>query len=343
TDGAARGTPLLRRHLPQVQDPQRQGARRTQRPDQRLPPQAGPRKRVWRQHRQGPVGAPPPIDPSDRDAASAIRRVRAEWLLTVLAFKGGFIRDAAAEGASSLLHSRFARRTLTGISARTSVGIALVFTDTSPRGAGIEGEDKDWDFGVGAGWYLDATSEKYSKYYNMYVRYTYITSELPTYLASLPIDTSRASVHGHSMGGHGALVLYLKSVKSAKHAYASASAYAPCSNPTKSPWGIKAFGGYLKGGVEEGKEWDATELLKSVKGKELKILVDVGTEDHFHRQDLLLPENFVEMRDLVGFSEKDVEVNFRSGYDHSYYMVSTFAPTHVKWHAKILKSLPNKL
>ncbi|GAA5968093.1 hypothetical protein JCM21900_000086 [Sporobolomyces salmonicolor] len=232
------------------------------------------------------------------------------------AFKGGFIRDAAAEG------------------------IALVFTDTSPRGAGIEGEDKDWDFGVGAGWYLDATSEKYSKYYNMY---TYITSELPTYLASLPIDTSRASVHGHSMGGHGALVLYLKSVKSAKHAYASASAYAPCSNPTKSPWGIKAFGGYLKGGVEEGKEWDATELLKSVKGKELKILVDVGTEDHFHRQDLLLPENFVEMRDLVGFSEKDVEVNFRSGYDHSYYMVSTFAPTHVKWHAKILKSLPNKL
>lgn len=201
----------------------------------------------------------------------------------------------------------------------SSAGIALVFPDTSPRGAGIEGEDKDWDFGVfasrsllhsytdpfpsrragtGAGFYLNATAEPYKKHYNMY---KFITEELPSFLSSLPIDTSRSSIFGHSMGGHvrlfpspsfssttdplrlsqGALTLYLKNLSSSL--YLSASAFAPITNPTQCPWGEKAFKGYLAGGVDEGKQYDATELLKEAKGKDVKILVDVGTGDQFYK------------------------------------------------------------
>lgn len=105
--------------------------------------------------------------------------------------------------------------------------------------------------------------------------------ELPSLLSELPINTSRASIMGHSMGGHGALILYLRNLKEKK--YASASAFAPIANPTLAPWGEKAFGGYLEGGVEEGKEWDATELLKKAEG-DLKILIDVGTGDDFYKK-----------------------------------------------------------
>lgn len=113
-------------------------------------------------------------------------------------------------------------------------------------------------------------------------RYDFIISELPSYLKELPLDLSRSSIMGHSMGGHGALTLYLKNLSQ----YRSASAFAPIANPTKAPWGEKAFDGYLKGGVEEGKEYDATELLRGgeVKGKELKVLVDVGKGDQFYQQ-----------------------------------------------------------
>lgn len=148
--------------------------------------------------------------------------------------------------------------------------IALVFPDTSPRGADIEGEDKDWDFGTGAGFYITATKAPYSQHYNMY---EYVTSELPKVIedAGLPIDTSKASIFGHSMGGHGALTLYLKNPS----LYKSASAFAPITNPTKCPWGEKAFGGYLKGGVEEGKQHDATEIIKSLDAsRKLHILID---------------------------------------------------------------------
>ncbi|KAL8277820.1 hypothetical protein RQP46_009803 [Phenoliferia psychrophenolica] len=225
-------------------------------------------------------------------------------------WKGGFIRDAAAEG------------------------IALVFPDTSPRGAGIEGEDADWDFGTGAGFYLDATSEAYSKHYNMY---TLITSELPSVLAAstLPLDLSRSSIFGHSMGGHGALTIYLRSLDG-KSPYVSASGFSPIANPTLAPWGEKAFKGYLKGGVEEGKAWDATELLKKVKkGTDVKLLVDVGLADNFYTQKQLLPENFSQVLSSSGFAPS---VNLHEGYDHSYYFISTFAPSHVKFHAKHLKA-----
>ncbi|TKA50962.1 hypothetical protein B0A53_05743 [Rhodotorula sp. CCFEE 5036] len=238
-------------------------------------------------------------------------------------WKGGFIRDAAAEG------------------------IALVFPDTSPRGAKIEDEDKDWDFGTGAGFYINATKEPWKKHYNMY---DFVTSELPQLLEklSLPLDLSRSSIFGHSMGGHGALTLYLKSVLSSSSAtattkYLSATAFAPIANPTQCPWGEKAFGGYLNGGVEEGKEYDATELIKQAKGKDLKILIDVGTGDNFYKQKQLLPENFIAARDAAGFSDKDVSVSLHDHYDHSYYFISTFAPAHVKFHAQILKGASGKL
>ncbi|KAM0754093.1 carbohydrate esterase family 1 protein [Meredithblackwellia eburnea MCA 4105] len=226
-------------------------------------------------------------------------------------WKGGFIRDAAAEG------------------------IALVFPDTSPRGAGIEGEDKDWDFGTGAGFYLNATSETYAKNYNMY---DFVTSELPSVLkeAGFPLDLSRSSIFGHSMGGHGALTLYLKSLEGPSP-YLSASAFAPITNPTKAPWGEKAFAGYLKGGVEEGKNWDATELLKKVPaGTKVNLLLDTGLADNFYTGKQLLPENFGEAVSATGFSSS-ITSNLREGYDHSYYFISTFAPEHIKFHAKFLK------
>ncbi|SCZ97574.1 BZ3500_MvSof-1268-A1-R1_Chr4-3g07259 [Microbotryum saponariae] len=222
-------------------------------------------------------------------------------------WKGGFIRDAAQEG------------------------IALVFPDTSPRGAIIQGEDKDWDFGTGAGFYLNATHDKYAKHYNMY---DFITSELPSLLSTLPIDTQRSSIFGHSMGGHGALVLYLKT----KGQYRSASAFAPITNPTKAPWGEKAFSGYLQGGVEEGQAYDATHLIADAEGQDLHILVDVGTGDDFYKKKQLLPENFIEAAKKAGFSEEQVKVSLHEGYDHSYYFISTFAPGHVKYHAKYLKA-----
>ncbi|BGP43034.1 hypothetical protein JCM10450v2_007153 [Rhodotorula kratochvilovae] len=230
-------------------------------------------------------------------------------------WKGGFLRDAAAEG------------------------IALVFPDTSPRGAGVEGEEKDWDFGTGAGFYLNATKDAWSKHYNMY---DFITTELPSLLSqlSLPLDLSRSSIFGHSMGGHGALTLYFKSLlaSSPSTKYLSASAFAPIANPTKCPWGEKAFGGYLAGGTDEGKEYDATELIGKLKGKDLKVLIDVGTGDQFYQQKQLLPENFIAARDAAGFSSSAVSVNLHEKYDHSYYFISTFAPAHIKFHAKILKA-----
>jgi len=225
------------------------------------------------------------------------------------AWKGGFLRDAAEEG------------------------IALVFPDTSPRGAGAPGEDDSWDFGTGAGFYIDATNAEYSKNYNMA---SFVTKELPEVLksAGIPIDLERQSIFGHSMGGHGALALYLRNPGK----YRSASAFAPISNPTQAPWGNKAFGGYLLGGMEEGKKWDATELIASAKGCDINIRIDFGDEDQFYLQKQLLPEKFVAAAKAAGFSEDDVQVHSRPGYDHSYYFISTFGPEHIKYHSKFLKA-----
>ncbi|KDQ17776.1 carbohydrate esterase family 1 protein [Botryobasidium botryosum FD-172 SS1] len=225
------------------------------------------------------------------------------------AWKGGFLRDAAEEG------------------------IALVFPDTSPRGANVPGEDDSWDFGTGAGFYLNATEPKFSKHYNMF---SFITEELPEVLKSsgLPIDPHRQSIFGHSMGGHGAITLHL--LKPGQ--YRSASAFSPILNPTQAPWGHKAFGGYLAGGTEEGKKWDATELISTAKGRRLNIRIDYGDADQFYQQKQLLPENFVAAARAAGFGEDDVQVQSHSGYDHSYYFISTFGREHIQHHAKYLKA-----
>ncbi|SNX84029.1 probable esterase D [Melanopsichium pennsylvanicum] len=209
--------------------------------------------------------------------------------------------------------------------------IALVFPDTSPRGAGVEGEDESYDFGSGAGFYLNATKEPWKKAYNMY---DYVTKELPAKIQEnkLPIDISRASIFGHSMGGHGALTLYLKN----RSQYRSSSAFSPICNPTQCPWGKKAFQGYLQAGIEEGKQYDATELLKQA-SEQPNILIDSGTADDFYKQDQLLPENFQNVVHNKGFT-KGVQIRLQDGYDHSYYFISSFAEDHIKFHAKFLNA-----
>ncbi|PWN46544.1 S-formylglutathione hydrol [Violaceomyces palustris] len=193
-------------------------------------------------------------------------------------------------------------------------GLAIVFPDTSPRGAKIQGEDDAYDFGSGAGFYIDATKDPWSKNYRMY---DHVTKELPRVISSsdLPIDTSKASILGHSMGGHGALTLYLKEPK----LYRSASAFAPICNPTSCPWGQKAFQGYLQDGVQEGKLHDATELIRSIPPSErrLDILIDSGLDDKFYLSQQLLPERFQEAAREAGHDEQSVKIRLQPGYDHS--------------------------
>jgi len=214
--------------------------------------------------------------------------------------------------------------------------VAILFPDTSPREAGVDGEKDDWDFGVGAGFYLDATAPKFANHYNMY---SHVTKELPKVIeeAGIAVDWSRKSVFGHSMGGHGALTLYLQTLGSAS-AFRSASGFAPITNPVNAPWGQKAFNGYLKGGSEEAKlRYDATELISKAQGP-LKILVDCGTGDQFYQQRQLLPENLVAAARKAGHDESEVRVTLHDGYDHSYYFISSFAQSHVQFHAKILNA-----
>ncbi|KAL8972080.1 MAG: hypothetical protein Q9183_000735 [Haloplaca sp. 2 TL-2023] len=200
-------------------------------------------------------------------------------------------------------------------------GIAVLYPDTSPRGLQIPGEDDSYDFGSGAGFYVDATQDPWSKGYKMY---SYISSELPdTVFQSFPqIDGSRVSIFGHSMGGHGALTLFLKNPGK----YRSVSAFAPIANPSNCEWGKKAFGGYF--GQENKAKWadhDATELVKGWKGDPLDVLIDVGTSDNFYKQGQLLPENFEKAAQGKG----KVNVRWQDGYDHSYFTMATFADDHV--------------
>ncbi|KAI1450896.1 S-formylglutathione hydrol [Annulohypoxylon stygium] len=209
-------------------------------------------------------------------------------------------------------------------------GIALVWPDTSPRGANLPNETESWDFGAGAGFYVDATQEPWSKHYRME---TYITTELPTALFAAfgdRLDEGRVSITGHSMGGHGALTLYLKNPGK----YRSVSAFAPIANPSLCPWGVKAFTGYLGDADKEAwKKHDATELVKGWKG-DLKALVDVGTGDNFYKAGQLLPENFEKAVKEAGVT--GLELRYQPDYDHSYFFMSSFAGDHVDHAAKYL-------
>ncbi|KAL1977096.1 hypothetical protein VTN31DRAFT_3378 [Thermomyces dupontii] len=210
-------------------------------------------------------------------------------------------------------------------------GIAVLYPDTSPRGLNIPGEDDSWDFGTGAGFYINATKAPYNKGYNMY---TYVTEELPqTVFAafSKELDPTRVSITGHSMGGHGALTLYLRNPSK----YKSVSAFAPICNPINCPWGQKAFKGYFgEDQQEKWKEHDATELIKKWNGGPLDILIDVGTGDNFYKQGQLLPENLEKAAKEAGV--EGVRIRYQPEYDHSYYFMATFSDEHVEHAAKYL-------
>ncbi|KAL2261310.1 hypothetical protein VTK26DRAFT_4426 [Humicola hyalothermophila] len=214
------------------------------------------------------------------------------------------------------------------------VGLALLFPDTSPRGLDLGPEETaSWDFGLAASFYVDATREPWSRGYRME---SYVAAELPrTLFADAEfgrfLDAGRVSIAGHSMGGHGALSLYLKH----PGRYASVSAFAPIANPSRCPWGQKAFAGYLGEDREAWKAHDSTELVKKWgKGKDLKALIDVGTGDSFYKQGQLLPENFEEAAREAGV--EGLTVRYHEGYDHSYFFMATFSDDHINHAAKHL-------
>ncbi|CAH1781709.1 unnamed protein product [Owenia fusiformis] len=207
--------------------------------------------------------------------------------------------------------------------------VILVAPDTSPRGVNIEGEDDSYDFGSGAGFYLNATTEKWKTNYNMY---TYITEELPKVVSeNFPVIPGKQSIMGHSMGGHGAISIALKNPGK----YSSVSAFAPICNPIECPWGQKAFTGYLGEDRETWKAYDSTVLVKSYNGPPLEILIDQGKADNFYTAGQLLPDNFV-----AACAEAKVPVILRiqEGYDHSYFFIASFMEDHIAHHAKVLNA-----
>jgi len=210
----------------------------------------------------------------------------------------------------------------------SELGLILICPDTSPRGANIQGEDDSWDFGSGAGFYVDATEPKWSNNYRMY---SYITKELREIVDNnFPVLPASQSIFGHSMGGHGALICALKN----PGLYKSVSAFAPICNPMKCPWGEKAFTGYLGGDQNKWKEYDACCLAANYTGPKLEILSDQGSDDGFLKKDQLLPGALVEAcagNDALVLTSRELE-----GYDHSYYFITTFVEDHLRHHAKYL-------
>ncbi|PVY76472.1 S-formylglutathione hydrolase [Tamilnaduibacter salinus] len=209
--------------------------------------------------------------------------------------------------------------------AAAEAGIALIGPDTSPRGTDLPGEHEAYDFGSGAGFYVNATQSPWSRHYRMY---DYVTQELPALVqAHFPLN-GREAISGHSMGGHGALVCALRNPAR----YSSVSAFAPICNPVQCPWGEKAFSGYLGDDREAWKQWDASELI-AAHGSELPILVDQGDDDNFLRDGQLRPEAL-----QYACSQAGVDLNLRMqpGYDHSYFFISSFIEDHIAHHAQAL-------
>lgn len=206
------------------------------------------------------------------------------------------------------------------------LGLALVSCDTSPRHARYPGDDASWDFGLGAGFYVDATEAPWSATYRME---TFVTHELPTVLGgAFPIATERAGITGHSMGGHGALTLALRH----PGRYRSVSALAPIGAPSQVPWGEKAFTGYLGSDRARWAEHDTCELLRAGKTWPGTALVDQGLADKFLERELR-PELLEAAAAKAGAA---LELRRHDGYDHSYYFVATMIDDHLRHHARAL-------
>jgi S-formylglutathione hydrolase len=213
------------------------------------------------------------------------------------------------------------------------LGLALITPDTSPRGEGVPDDpDGGWDFGHGAGFYVDATREPWSRHYRMH---SYVAVELPALLeAELPLDPARRGISGHSMGGHGALVAAMRH----PGRYRSVSALAPISQPSHCPWGRKAFSYLLDPDPQTWKAWDASALLSCGQGPvgpdggPLPLLVDQGTADGF-LEEQLRPQA---LEAAAAASGHPLVLRRQPGYDHSYFFVASFIDDHLHHHAAAL-------
>ncbi len=202
-------------------------------------------------------------------------------------------------------------------------GIALVFPDTSPRGGDVA-DDEAYDLGKGAGFYVNATQQPWAAHFQMY---DYVTKELPALIfAEFPLDESRQSITGHSMGGHGALTIAMRE----KGRFKSVSAFSPICHPTASDWGRKQLTAYLGEDEASWADHDAT-LLMSREGFDGPILLDTGSADQF--MELLMPEP---MAAAIAAKRQQAIIRTQSGYDHSYFFVSTFMEDHITFHAEAL-------
>ena len=210
----------------------------------------------------------------------------------------------------------------------TEFGIAVVCPDTSPRGEGVADDPEGaWDFGLGAGFYLNASQEPWSKNYRMY---DYVVTELPALVeANFKIDPNRKSISGHSMGGHGALSIGLKNPGK----YLSASAFSPIVAPSQCPWGQKAFSNYLGEDKSAWLEYDSCELIRRAT-EYLPILIDQGEGDDF-LEEQLLTQKIIDAAESVEYA---MQVRFQPDYDHSYFFIASFIRDHLQFHAEFLKS-----
>jgi len=206
------------------------------------------------------------------------------------------------------------------------LGLMIVCPDTSPRGDGVP-DDEGYDFGKGAGFYVNATEEPWAKHFQMY---EYVTKELPGLIgAEFPADMRRQGITGHSMGGHGALTVFLKN----RDTYKSVSAFSPIVAPMQCPWGEKALTGYLGADRAAWADYDACALLEAGGAADADILIDQGLADNF-LEGQLKPELFEAACEKVG---QKLNLRLHEGYDHSYYFIATFMKDHLRHHAAALK------
>jgi len=208
------------------------------------------------------------------------------------------------------------------------LGLIFVAPDTSPRGEAVPGDPANaYDFGLGAGFYVDATEAPFARHYRMW---SYVTAELPGVIAEhFPADMSRQSILGHSMGGHGALTAALRH----PDRYRAASAFSPIVAPSKVPWGIKALGGYLGPDTQAWRKHDAVALIEDG-ARFSDLLVDYGDADPFLTEQLRPGL----LQDACEKANVPLTLRRQPGYDHSYYFISTFMDDHLRWHAARLKT-----
>ena len=211
-------------------------------------------------------------------------------------------------------------------------GIAIVCPDTSPRGEGVpDDEESAYDFGLGAGFYINATEQPWATHYQMY---DYVVEELPVLInAEFPVDGSKVAISGHSMGGHGALTVALKNPER----YCSVSAFSPICSPINCPWGQKALSNYI--GDESQGHWNSQDTVELVKTADdqlkqsMPVLVDQGDADNFLAEQLNT-QLLIDTAEQVGFP---MQIRFQSGYDHSYFFIASLIGEHIRFHSNYLR------